>query len=242
MTYDAFISYAPQDAEQARWLAQRLAGAGLRVASEEVLRSPGAVIVETIERGIRDAAHGILLFSRAAMTDAWVKEAYATLMRRSIEGGQRFIPVLIEDVELPEFAANRYVVDLSHLDGPDHDRQVADLVAALRDSPPVPPVLLVRPGTGVRPEKPLRALLPIAPGHIEPLVLHPRVDLFRTVSGGAAAASMNIPGPLRILVALASPSGPAALLDLEAELAKILDSVQRARRGSRAAYVRILNE
>ncbi|MEU4534579.1 TIR domain-containing protein [Streptosporangium sp. NPDC023825] len=373
---DAYVSHAPQDAEWVRWLAGRLRAEGLEVTYGEVLRSPGAIVVEVVEQAIRDAAHGILVFSRASLTDPWVRLAYASLIRRSVEGGRRFIPVLIEDVELPEFAADRFHVDLSSADGHDHDRRLDELVRALRGQvPEAVPGPAARPGSGVRPEKPRRCTLRIspdevtlrtsshepgkqdapdetprrapgaesparaahsparsprldelvwrlgsarergdhitrgpdgsggvgallaecgrelghayltgaagealaaelagahalgatlrlglevaeeladlpwetltAPGMIEPLALHPRVQLYRRVPADTTP-SIAISGPLRILVVMAAPEGPGggAVLDLEAELAKILDSVERARRGGRGrpgAYVRILN-
>jgi hypothetical protein len=38
----------------------------------------------------------------------------AVLMQRSVEDGTRFIPVVIEDAELPVFAKTRYYVDFRH--------------------------------------------------------------------------------------------------------------------------------
>ncbi|MGS2643550.1 tetratricopeptide repeat protein [Streptosporangium sp. G12] len=164
---DAYVSHAPQDAEWVRWLADRLRAEGLEVTYGEVLRSPGAIVVEVIEKAIRDATHGILVFSRASLTDPWVRLAYASLIRRSVEGGRRFIPVLIEDVELPEFAADRFHVDLSSVDGHDHDRRLDELVRALRGRvPEVAPGPAVRPGSGVRPEKPRRCTLRISPDEV----------------------------------------------------------------------------
>ena len=72
--------------------------------------------------------------------------------------------------------------------------------------------------------------------------LHPRVDLYRLVRSGGAAPALNIPGPLRILVAIGSPEAQNArgeLLDMEAELARILDATEDARRKGEAA-LRIL--
>ncbi|ONH33969.1 hypothetical protein BL254_18895 [Protofrankia sp. BMG5.30] len=80
------------------------------------------------------------------------------------------------------------------------------------------------------------------PGDPRPLVPHPSVHLHRVVTGLGAAPAMGIPGPLRILAVIASPErGGGELLDYEAELARILDAVDDARRRG-AAYVRILNE
>ena len=79
------------------------------------------------------------------------------------------------------------------------------------------------------------------PGTAAPLVLHPRVALHRAVPGLGATPVAAIRGPLRILAVVGSPErGGGELLDMEAELARILDAVDAARREERA-YVRVLN-
>ena len=82
-------------------------------------------------------------------------------------------------------------------------------------------------------------LAELGPG---PLALHPRVELYRAVPGLGPTPGIQIPGPLRILVAIGSPDQGerGELLDYEAELARILDAVQVARQAGRA-YVRVLN-
>ncbi|MFI0445117.1 tetratricopeptide repeat protein [Actinomadura sp. 6N118] len=358
--YDVYLSYAPDDAEWVCWFAQRLVDAGLTVAFDKVLLRPGDVVVHTIEDAIRQTAWGLLVFSRAALSSAWVCEEYAALMRRAIEGWQGFVPIVIADVELPEFAANRFHVDLSGIDGPEYDQRVEKLVQIIRgEAPPLLPSPVVRPGTGVRPEGPLRYVLRVTPEatvlqdegdscepvthrprganprldglchrldnvhrrgeyitrseqsgrgvgsvlaeigealrwayldgaagdalitelaraeHLnvplrlglevadelaylpwetlipapgaEPLSLHPRVQLYRRVATGSLTSSISIPGPLRILVAVASPEDPGGgpVLDFENELARILDAVDSARHPAdsrRRAYVRILNQ
>jgi len=77
-----------------------------------------------------------------------------------------------------------------------------------------------------------------------PLALHPHVELYRSVGGLGTTPSMAIAGPLRILVAIASPEANntrGELLDYEAELQRILDAVETPRREERV-YVRILNQ
>lgn len=60
-----------------------------------------------------------------------------------------------------------------------------------------------------------------------PLALHPLVSVFRRVPAGMPAAR---PGPLRIVVAIASPElGGGPLLDYEHELSAVLDAVRAAR-------------
>lgn len=75
-----------------------------------------------------------------------------------------------------------------------------------------------------------------------PLALHPRVQLYRSITDLGATPAVNIPGPLRVLVAIGSPEVQNArgeLLDLERELSLILAAVEPARRRGRA-FVRIL--
>ena len=76
----------------------------------------------------------------------------------------------------------------------------------------------------------------------EPLALHSKIQFYRSVSGLGAAPALQIPGPLRILVAIGSPEAQNSrgeLLDMERETERILDAVQKARDEGRA-YVRIL--
>jgi hypothetical protein len=75
-----------------------------------------------------------------------------------------------------------------------------------------------------------------------PLVLHRNVALYRQIGGLGTSPAHKVRGPLRLLVAIASPeTGDAELLDYEAELARIVAAVEPARRRGEA-YVRVLNE
>ena len=75
-----------------------------------------------------------------------------------------------------------------------------------------------------------------------PLVLHRNVALYRLVGGLGTTPAHQVRGPLRLLVAIASPeTGDAELLDYEAELARIVAAVEPARKRGEA-YVRVLNE
>ena len=75
-----------------------------------------------------------------------------------------------------------------------------------------------------------------------PLVLHRNVAAYRLVGGLGTAPAHRARGPLRLLVAIASPeTAEEELLDYEAELARIVAAVEPARRRGEA-YVRVLNE
>ena len=68
-----------------------------------------------------------------------------------------------------------------------------------------------------------------------PLALRELVSLYRTADAPAARA---LPGPLRIVVAIASPEGGGAVLDYERELRNVLAAVRAARQD--AADVRVV--
>jgi tetratricopeptide (TPR) repeat protein len=75
-----------------------------------------------------------------------------------------------------------------------------------------------------------------------PLALHRNVALYRQVAGQGTSPAHKVKGPLRLLVAIASPeTGGGELLDYEAELARIVAAVEPARKKGQA-YVRVLNE
>jgi hypothetical protein len=77
-----------------------------------------------------------------------------------------------------------------------------------------------------------------------PLALHPRVELYRHIDIGGSAPALAIPGPPRILVAIGSPEAQNArgeLLDMEAELQRILDATDAPRRAGKA-FVHILEQ
>ncbi len=76
------------------------------------------------------------------------------------------------------------------------------------------------------------------------LALNPRVELYRRIDIAGAAPAISIPGPLRILVAIGSPEAQNArgeLLDMEAELQRILDATDAPRRAGKA-FVHILEQ
>jgi hypothetical protein len=74
------------------------------------------------------------------------------------------------------------------------------------------------------------------------LVLHHNVAVYRHAAGLGPRPAHQIRGPLRLLVAIASPeSSDAELFDYERELARIIAAVDPVRKDSHA-YVRVLNE
>lgn len=129
--YDVFVSYTEADSESAELLASRLRAEGLRVFLAAWI-GPG--LVESLEKegALLASANGVLLFSGATMNDSAIRDEYAALLQRAHCGGQRFIPVLVEDVELPPFARIRRPLDLRGPGTPEFDERLATLVRAVR--------------------------------------------------------------------------------------------------------------
>ncbi|MBT2511124.1 toll/interleukin-1 receptor domain-containing protein [Streptomyces sp. ISL-98] len=135
--YDVFVSYGREDTDWVHSFAERLGEKGLNVAYDEVVSRPGGIRVHTVEAAIREAAHGVLVFSPASMSSGWVRQEYAALMQSSIESGRLFIPVVVGDVQLPEFAATRYCADFRRVgDGAGDDgvyeQRVDEIARAVR--------------------------------------------------------------------------------------------------------------
>ena len=132
--------------------------------------------------------------------------------------------------ELPLGRAGRLLGE-SFLPGPVADELARVLAAAERAHQPV------RLGLAVPPELaglPWEALP--GPDGRGPLALHPLVSLYRKTD---AAAARVLPGPLRIVVAIASPdTGGGPVLDYERELRNVLAAVRAARQD--AADVRVV--
>jgi hypothetical protein len=139
-SYDVFVAYGGGDAAWVRSFAGRLAAHGVRVAYDELLARPGGVRVHTLERAIRDAAHGLLVFGPGVWDDGWVRREYAALMQRSIENdGQRFVPVLVGDpdtpLELTEFVRVLHPADFRGVDEATYERLCEEIIRVVRGDP-----------------------------------------------------------------------------------------------------------
>jgi hypothetical protein len=129
--YDVFVSYAEADRGTAETLADRLHSEGLRVFLAEWI-GPG--LVESLEKeaALNASTNGILVFSATTMNDTAIRDEYAALIGRAHTGGRLFVPVLVEDVELPPFARIRRPVDLREPGSTRFDQGLTALVRSLQ--------------------------------------------------------------------------------------------------------------
>jgi hypothetical protein len=132
--YDASICYAPQDAARATELARQLAARGREIFLAELI---GYGLIELLEKqkAVLGSANGILIFSATTMASHTVQSDYAILLNQVNENGGRFVPVLIEHVRLPPFAAIRKPVDLTDPGSPDYEARIDRLAEAIRPGP-----------------------------------------------------------------------------------------------------------
>jgi hypothetical protein len=138
-TFDVFISYGHDDAAWVHGLAGDLHQAGLDVFLDEWEIAPGDVVVHQLERGLLNSRNGVLVVSPASVSRPWVQQEYAVMVDRAVGNKQRLIPVLLGDAEVPPFAATRLWVDFRRVEGPEYERRVQRLVAALRGERPQRP-------------------------------------------------------------------------------------------------------
>jgi adenylate cyclase len=120
---DVFISYAREDAEQARRFAHAFQAAGLTVWWDDALRS-GEVFDESIERALREASAVVVLWSTSSVASRWVR-AEATLADRN----RTLVPVMIEACQRPIIFELTHTADLTRWRGDAQDPAWRGLVA-----------------------------------------------------------------------------------------------------------------
>lgn len=138
-TWDVFISYAQVDREAVHTLAINLHELGLRVFLDAWELGPGDVVVHRLDAGLAGSRAGILAVSAASVRRPWVQQEYAVLLTRSVELGQRLIPVVLEDAALQPMLASRLWVDLRGKTGPAYQEALESIARALRGERRGPP-------------------------------------------------------------------------------------------------------
>jgi len=102
-SFDIFLSHNVNDKQRVRSLAERLRAAGLRVWFDEWAIKPGDDIYLAVEHGLEAARVLVLCLSEHALGSDWVRmERSTVLFRDPSNKGRRFIPMLLDDCELPD--------------------------------------------------------------------------------------------------------------------------------------------
>ncbi|MGO8672007.1 MAG: toll/interleukin-1 receptor domain-containing protein [Capsulimonadaceae bacterium] len=132
-SYDVFLSHSSKDKPTVRALAERLRTDGLRVWFDEWIIQPGDLIPLAIEEGLRRSGVLVLAMSRSAFASDWATlERHTVLFRDPANRQRRFVPLRLDDCEIPDMLR-----PFAHIDWRTHDdTQYARLLAACRPSNP----------------------------------------------------------------------------------------------------------
>jgi len=134
--WDVFVSYASEDGDWVRVLAENLHRSGLEVFLDRWEVVGGDRLSQRLQEGLSRARVVVLVVSPAAVGKPWWQEEFAAAMAQVVGGGQRLVPVLLGEVALPPFVASRVYLDFRSLDSPAQYRsRFEQLVSAVRGEP-----------------------------------------------------------------------------------------------------------
>jgi tetratricopeptide (TPR) repeat protein len=118
--WNVFLSYRSINRPWVLNLYDILTELGYKVFLDQYVLVPGDKLIIKLQEALQKSQAGVLIWSTAAKDSDWVQEEFITMQRMSIENKNfRFVPVIIEKLQLPAFAANRVFIDFSdYPDGP----------------------------------------------------------------------------------------------------------------------------
>ena len=94
MTWDMFVSHASDDkSELVRPLVQELVGRGLSVWFDELSLRAGDRLSESIDRGLAESSHAVVVLSPAYLRKDWTRHELAGLLQRFIARRMTLIPI-----------------------------------------------------------------------------------------------------------------------------------------------------
>ncbi|WP_326722069.1 tetratricopeptide repeat protein [Streptomyces sp. NBC_00243] len=165
--FDVFVSYAHNDARWATPLSENLHRLGLDVWLDQWELAGGQQVASRLQDGLATAGAVVTVVSQHWVQSGWCGEEFAAAVTAAVERGQRLIPVLVGEVELPPFIASRLYIDFRHVASPaQYEDLVRQLERAVRGLPsaqrPVRDGVPVVPDTVTyRPDGPTQAELRI---------------------------------------------------------------------------------
>jgi len=135
--YDVFLSHSSKDKPVVRELAQRLENDGLKVWLDEWEIWPGDMIGLKIEKGLEESRTLILIMSENSFASEWVTlERHTALFRDPTNAKRRFVPLRLDDTELPEILQQFSYVDWRKRSDHEYGRLLAACKVGRRSSKP----------------------------------------------------------------------------------------------------------
>lgn len=118
--YSVFLSYRSVDRKWVISLYDALTMAGHKVFLDQKELVAGGKLRRALEEALRASAGGILIWSHATADSDWVRDEYDAMQDRVKDrDGFCFVPVKLDDAELPTFAKSQLFVDFgAYPDGP----------------------------------------------------------------------------------------------------------------------------
>jgi len=118
--FHVFLSYRSVNRPWVLTLYDVLRQQGFEVFLDQVRLAGGDDLIRVLEDGLGQSQAGILIWSKGSGDSEWVRSEYATLERQAkTRKGFCFVPVCLDNAELPIFAQNRVFLDFSsYPDGP----------------------------------------------------------------------------------------------------------------------------
>lgn len=127
--YDVFLSHSSADEAAAAALYDALKAAGVTVWYDETSVLPGAAIDDSIEAGVTQSRHVVVLLSEAALDSAWVSLEKKLALLRDPDGRFRtLIPVRLGDMPVEKIPPLYRTLEILHLDV---ERNLAEVVEQL---------------------------------------------------------------------------------------------------------------
>lgn len=118
--WHVFLSYRSADRPWVLNLYDVLREHGLKVFLDQVALKVGDQLVAQLEDSLSTSMAGVLVWSSSTRDSAWVRREYQVLESQATEKkGFHFVPVRLDDSDLPTFAKTRIFLDFSgYPDGP----------------------------------------------------------------------------------------------------------------------------
>lgn len=133
----AFLSYSHADRDVASKIAETLRRGGLEVWFDRWEILAGDSLVQKIfEEGLSGADAFLVLISKHSIDSNWVRQELDVALIKRIEGITRIIPIILEDVQLPEHLRPLRWVDMSK-DFEGSIREIQMAIFQVHEKPPV---------------------------------------------------------------------------------------------------------
>lgn len=118
--WNVFLSYRSINRTWVLNLYDVLRQHGYQVFLDQCVLKPGDELILELQDALRNSQAGILIWSNKTGESDWVLREYQSMERRATsKPGFIFVPLTLDDAELPDFAANRIYVNFSsYPDGP----------------------------------------------------------------------------------------------------------------------------